>query len=171
MPIGNNNIHKQTNVTEFIKKLILICVFWIESCSEMKWIQIYYFSTIIISNSQIETPISYSRSKNVNINMPFTISNFEGNLVLMCLASHFDIIASWKLIVGHRVIYYAKKILNSSLCMEVRILVEKWNECEVHIFPKPLLQTWRLETTSLCLNNQLLVKNIFIFSLFLLKFM
>jgi len=27
----------------------------------------------------------------------------------MCLASHFDIIETWKVNVGHRDIYYAKK--------------------------------------------------------------
>jgi len=43
----------------------------------------------------------------------------------MCLASHFDIIDNTKLIAGHRDIYYAKKILNSFVCVEVRILVEK----------------------------------------------
>jgi len=82
-------------------------------------------------------------------------------LVLMCLVSHFDIIGSWKLNVGHRVIYYAKKILNSFVCLEVRILVEKWNMYEDHIFTRPLLQTFRLETTSLCLNTRLHVNKNF----------
>ena len=53
-------------------------------------------------------------------------------LVLICLESHFDIIESWKLIVGHRDIYYAKNILNSFDWVEVRILVEKWNINEAH---------------------------------------
>ena len=39
----------------------------------------YHFSTIIISNSKIETLVSYSRSTNVNVNMPFPSSNLEGN--------------------------------------------------------------------------------------------
>jgi len=43
----------------------------------------------------------------------------------MCLASHFDIIENSKLIVGHRDIYYAKKILNFFVCVEVRILVAR----------------------------------------------
>jgi len=42
----------------------------------------------------------------------------------MCLASHFDIIESRQLIVGHRGIYNAKN-LNSILCVKFRILVEK----------------------------------------------
>jgi len=43
----------------------------------------------------------------------------------MFLASVFDIIESCKMIAGHRDLYYAKKILNTFLCVEVRILVEK----------------------------------------------
>jgi len=45
--------------------------------------------------------------------------------------------------------------------VEVRILVEKWNVYEGHIFQRPLLQTIRLEKTSLCLNTRLLVNKIF----------
>jgi len=82
-------------------------------------------------------------------------------LVLMCLASHFDIIESWKLNVWHRGICYAKKILNAFVCVEVTILVEKWNVYEGHIFPRPLLQTCWLETTSLCVNTRLLVNKNF----------
>jgi len=88
----------------------------------------------------------------------FLIVIVKETLVLMLfLASHFDIIESWKLIVGHRDKDYAKKILNAFVCVEVRILVEKWNVYEGHIFPRPLLQTCRLETTSLCLNIRLIV--------------
>ena len=79
MPIGNANIHIQINVSVFINKLIFIFVLWIQSCSELKWRQNYDFSTIDISNSQIETLVSYSRSTNVNVNMSFPNSNFEGN--------------------------------------------------------------------------------------------
>jgi len=56
----------------------------------------------------------------------------------MCLASHFDIIENWKLNVGHPDIYIAKKILNTFVCVEVRIRVDNWNEYEGHIFPRPL---------------------------------
>jgi len=38
----------------------------------------------------------------------FPNGNFEENVIIMCLASHFDIIESGKLIVGHCEIYYAK---------------------------------------------------------------
>jgi len=37
----------------------------------------YFFSTIIISTSQIEILVSYSRSTYVNVNMLFPNSNFE----------------------------------------------------------------------------------------------
>jgi hypothetical protein len=96
---------------------------------------------------------------------------FKETLVLMCFASHFDIIESWKLFVGHGDIHYAKKILNSFVCVEVRILLEKCNVYEGHIFKSPLQQTCRMETTTLCLNTKLLVKKNFKFSLFLLKLM
>ena len=91
----------------------------------------------------------------------FLLVILKKTLVLKSLASHFNIIESWKLIVGHRDIYYAKKILNTFVCVEVRILVEKWNVYEGNIFPSSLLQTCRLETTSLFLNTRLLVNKIF----------
>jgi hypothetical protein len=55
----------------------------------------------------------------------FLIVILKETLVLMCLASHFDIIENRKLIVRHRVKYYAKKILNSFECEEFRILLER----------------------------------------------
>ena len=134
---------------------------WIKSCYELKWRQKYHFSKIIISNFQRETLVSYSRSTNVNVNMSFPSRNLKETLVLMCWESHFDIIEKWNLIVGHRDIYYAKKILNTFVCVEVRIFVEKWCVYEGHIFPRPLLQTCRLEKTSLCLNTRLFVKKKF----------
>ena len=79
----------------------------------------------------------------------------------MCLASHFVNIESWKLIVGYRDIYYAKKILNPFVCVEVTILVVKCNVYEGHMFTRPLLQTCRLETTFLCLNIRLIGNNNF----------
>ena len=88
-------------------------------------------------------------STNVNVNMFFPNNNFEENFSTYVFASHFDIIESWKLIVGHRELYYAKKILKAFVCVEVRILVEKGNVYEGKIFPRSLLQTCRLETTSL----------------------
>jgi len=69
--------------------------------------------------------VSYSRTTYVNVNMFFIIVILKETLVLMCLARHFVIIECLKLIVGHRVIYYAKKVLNIFIGVEVRILVEK----------------------------------------------
>jgi hypothetical protein len=54
-----------------------------------------------------------------------------------------------------------RKNIKSFVCVEVRILLEKFNVYEGHIFPRPLLETCRLETTSLCLNTRLLVKKNF----------
>ena len=62
MPIGNTIIHILSNVSEHINKLSFIPVLWIYSCNEQIWWQNYYFSTIIISNSQIEILVSYSRA-------------------------------------------------------------------------------------------------------------
>ena len=92
-------------------------------------------------------------------------------LVRMCLASHFVIIEIWKLNAGHREIYYVKEILDIFIIVEVRILVVKRNMYEAHIFPRPLLQTSRLETTSLFLNTLLLVKKNFQILFFILKLM
>ena len=106
MPIGNANIHIQNNVSEFINKLVsfLFCEF--NRVTSWKGRQKYYFRTFIFSNSQIELLVSFSRSTNINVNMSFPNSNFEGNL---CYASHFDIIVTWKVNVGHLDIYYSKK--------------------------------------------------------------
>jgi len=59
------------------------------------------------------------------LNMSFPGSNFKESLVLMCLASHFEFTEGRKMIVGHRGLYYARKILHPFLFLEFRILVEK----------------------------------------------
>jgi hypothetical protein len=86
---------------------------------------------------------------------------FKVSLLLMCLLSVFGNCARWKLIVGHRDICYAKEILNYFGCVEVWILVEKWIIYEPHIFPRSLVQTCWMETTSLCLNTWLRVNKNF----------
>jgi len=75
--------------------------------------------------------------------MSFPNRNFEENFSTYVIGKSFWLYRELKLIVGHRDIYYAKKILNTFVCVEVRILVEKWNVYEGHIFPRPLLQTCR----------------------------
>ena len=84
-------------------------------------------TTIIISNSQIELQVTYSRSTYVKIKILFLIVILKETLVLMCLVRHFDIIDSLILFVWHRDVYYTKLMLNTFVCVEVRILVEMWN--------------------------------------------
>jgi len=85
----------------------------------------------------------------------FLIVILKETLVLMCLTSYFDIIESWKVNVGHRDIYYAKKNIKFFHVWRLEFRVKKWNMYEAHIFPRPLQHTCRLETTSLCLNTRL----------------
>ena len=87
MPIGNANIHIQINVSEFINKFVsfLFCEF----NRVMKRMQKYYFRTFIFSNSQIELLGFFSRSTNVNVNVSFPNSNFEGNFRTYVFGSHF----------------------------------------------------------------------------------
>jgi hypothetical protein len=77
MPIGNTNIHIQNNVSEYINKHSFISLLWIYSCNELKWWQNYNLSSIIISNSQIEILVSYSKSTKVKVNLSFPNSKFE----------------------------------------------------------------------------------------------
>ena len=63
--------------------------------------------------------------------MSFPNSNFEGKYGTYVFGKYFDITDSD--------IYYAKKILNTFVCVEVRIFVVKLNVYEGHIFPRPLL--------------------------------
>ena len=81
MPIGNANIHIQINVSEYINKLVSFLF-----CEFNRVREKYYFRTFIFSNSQIEILVSFSRSKNVNVNMFFLIVILKETLVRMCLA-------------------------------------------------------------------------------------
>ena len=123
----------------------------------MTWRQNYHLSTIIISNSQIETLVSYSRSNNVNLNMYFPNSNFEGNISTYEFGKSFWHYRELNIDCCSSRHILCEKIFNSFVCVEVWILVEKWNVYEGHIFPRPLLQTCRMEKTSLCLNTRLIV--------------
>ena len=160
MPIGNTNIHIQINVSEFINKLVSLLFCEFKSFNVLKWKQKYYFSTFIISNSQIEILVSFSRSTNVNANMSFPNSNFEGIFstyvwqVILTLSRA----ENWMLDIAT---YIMQKILNFFICVEFRIRVKKWNIYEAHIFTRPLQQKCRLETTSSCLNTRLRVNKKF----------
>ena len=109
--------------------------------------QKYYFRTFIFSNSQIEILVSFSRSTNVNVNMSFPNIILKETLVLMCLASHYDIIETWKVNVGHRDIYYAK-ILNFFKCVEVRILCKKVKYVWSSHFPEAITTNMRFGNES-----------------------
>jgi hypothetical protein len=114
-----------------------------------------YFSTIIISNITSAKTNFIFNVKYVNVNMYVPNRTLKETLVLMCFASHFDTMECWKVIVGHRVIYYEKKKLNYFRWVEVRILVENWNIYKAHIFFFSFVQICWLETTSLYLNTRL----------------
>ena len=116
--------------------------------------------------SQLEKLVSYSRSTVFNVNVSFQNSNFEGNVstyVFGKLFLHYRQLKTdcwtWRHIL-------CEKILNIFLSVEVRIVVEKWNIYEAHIFPRPLLQTCRLEATTLFLNTRLRVNKKFPISLY-----
>ena len=156
--IGNTNIHIQNNVSEYINKHNFISVLGIYSCNELEWWQNYYFCTIIISNSQIEILVSFSRSTNVNVNISFLIVILKETYVLSKLFWHYRDLKSecWK---SRHII--CKKILNFSYVWRLEFFVKEWNMYEVHIFPRPLQQTCSLETTPLCLNIRLRVNKKF----------
>ena len=89
--------------------------------------------------------------------MSFPNSNFEGNL---CYASHFDIIVTWKVYVGHRDIYYAKYI-KFFVCVEVRILCKKVKYVWGSHFPEAITTNMQLGITPFCLNTRLRVNKTF----------
>ena len=127
----------------------------------MKKMQKYYFRTFIFSNSQIEILFSFSSSTNVSVNMSFTNSNFEGNFSTYVFGKSFWYYRDMKCECWTSRHILCKKILNFFVCVEVSIFVKKWNMYEAHIFPRPLQQTCRLETTPLCLNTRLRVNKKF----------
>ena len=87
-------------------------------------------------------------------------TNFQGTLVLICLASAFGNFVSWKVIVGQRHLFWEKYIIYIGF-VDVWIPVKLWNKYISHIFPMTLIQICWLETKLLCLNNQLSVNKNF----------
>ena len=57
--------------------------------------------------------------------------------------NYFGTLAIWEVTVQYRDNYYAKKNFE---CLDVRILVEKWNTYDYHIFPRSLLHKCWLES-------------------------
>ena len=137
----------------------------------MNWKQKYYFSTFIISNSQIEILVSYSRSTNVNVNMCLPNSNIEGNFSTYVFGKSFWYYRGLKSECRTLRHILCEKFIKFFICVEVRILVKKWNMYEAHNFPQSLLQTCRFETTSLCFNTRLRVKKNSKLTYILLKLM
>ena len=133
MPIGYSNIRIQINVSEFINKLVsfLFCEFnRVTSWNEGENI---IFCTFIISNCQIEILVPFSRLTNVNVIMSFANSNFEGNVSTYVFGKSFWHYPKLKSECWTSLHILCEKILNFSVCVEVRILVKKWNMYEAHI--------------------------------------
>ena len=104
----------------------------------MKWRKNYHFSAIIISNSQIETLVSYSMSTNVHENMSFPSSNFAGNFSTYVFGKSFWHFRELKMDCWTSRSILCEKLLNTFVCVEVRILVEKWNVYEGRIFSQAI---------------------------------
>jgi len=81
--------------------------------------QKYHFSTIIISNSKIETLVSYSRSTKIFVNMSFPISNFEGNFSTYVLGQSFWHYREVKIHCWTWRHILCEKILKTFICVEV----------------------------------------------------
>ena len=124
MPIGNANIHIQINVSEFINKVFHFCSMNL-IVNELKRRQKYYFRTFIDWISQIEIMVSFSRSTNVNANMSFTNSNFEGNFNTYVFGKSFWHNRDLKSECWTTQHILFKKILNYFICVEFRILCKK----------------------------------------------
>jgi hypothetical protein len=84
----------------------------------------FYFSTFIISNSQIEIPVSFSRSTYVNANMCFPNSSFEGMFSTYVFGNSFWNYRELKSECWTSRHILCKKILKFFICVEVRILVK-----------------------------------------------
>ena len=91
----------------------------------------------------------------VNMNMSFRNSNCEGNFSTYVFGKSFLHYRELKIDCWISRHILCEKKNRFFICVNFRILVEKWNMYEAHIFPRPLLQTCSLETTPLCLNTQL----------------
>ena len=158
MKIGNIQIC----VSEFINKLVsfLFCEFnRVTSWNEGK----YYFSTFIISNTKIEILVSFSRSTNVNVNMPFPNSNFEENF------SNYRDLKS-ECCTSRHILF--QKILNFFICVEVRILCKKLKHVWSSHFPEAITTNIQIGYDSFVFEYPVTCKQkISKFTLILLKLM
>ena len=119
-----------------------------------------YFSRMyIFSNPQIEILVSFSRSTNVNVNMYFPNSNFEGNLCDMQVFWHYrdQKIECW---ISRHIL--CKKILNFFIWVDVTILCKKVKYVWSSHFPETITNkhaAWK--RLLLCLNIRLRVNKKF----------
>ena len=137
MPIGITNIYIyiQENESEIIYRLVsfLFCEFnRVTSWNVGKNI----VSTFNISKSQIEILVSFSRSTNLNENMFFPNSNFEGNVSTYVCGMSFWYYRELKIECFTSRHTLCEKILKTFVSLEIRILVKNWNVYEGHIFPR-----------------------------------
>ena len=89
----------------------------------------------------------------------------------MCYASHFDIIETWKVNVGHGDNYYAKNI-KFFICVEVRILCKKVKYVWSSYFPEAITTNMQIGNDSFVYEYSVKCKQkISEFTLILLKLM
>ena len=113
-------------------------------CNELKRKQKYYFRTFNFSNSQIEILDSFSSSTNVNVNISFPNSNFEGNLCVMQVILTLSRPEKWILEIAT---YIIQKVLNFFICVEFKILCKKVKYVWSSHFPEAI-------TTNMQLGNE-----------------
>ena len=166
-----SNIHIKINGSEFINKIVsfLFCEFNREtSLKEGKNI----FRTFIFSNCQIEILVSFSRSTNVNINMSFPISKFDGTFSTYMFGKSF--LHYWDLKsecwTSRHILF--KKILNFFICVEVRILCKKVKYVWSSHFPEAITTNMQIGNDSFVFEYPVTCKQkILKFPLILLKLM
>ena len=137
----------------------------------MKRRQKYYFRTII-SNSQLEILVSFSRSTNVNVNMSFPNRNFEGNFSTYVFEKsfwHYRDLKSECCTSRH---ILCKKILNFFICVEVRVLCKKVKYEWISHFPEAITTNMQIGYDSFVFKFPVTWKQIISkFTLILLKLM
>ena len=132
--------------------------------------QKYYFSTFIISNSKTEILVSFSRSTNINVNMSFPNSNFEGNFSTyvwqVILTSKPE---KWMLDLAT---YIMQRNIKFFICFEVRILCKKVKYVWSSNFPEAITTNMQIGYDSFVFKYPVTCKQkISKFALILLKLM
>ena len=119
----------QLEIPIFINKLMC-------KRSLMNWISFVYCEfnrvvgwnegkAIILVRSSFQIPKHWFHIQGQPMSMKtfiLLVVNLKVTLVVMCWANYFDIIECWKLIVGRRDIYYAKKYLILSYVWRLEFL-------------------------------------------------